>query len=246
MSQTLSLGELTPNMPEQKRSKLATASGWDWKTAGDINEADIFEREYNAITGYYYAENTPMGRSILALFQHYKPVVAAWVKEFSYNEDKVGGSFAGIHAQGAQETLIRPLVPESFAHAQYTQQGAAAPETINLIPDDTQADGSTETATEDVKTWIIFGYAELIAGVPIATIVQEHINDQEGLRNPLYCYPQTAMTDLLLYERGSALWIETKEQLDIDYFVRNDTVTGFWPIGLECITESGITDIYLG
>lgn len=240
-----SLAELCPNMPEKKREKFSKASGWGWKTHGDINEGDLLDRKLKECIGYYYSTNMPRGKTILELFNYYRPVIEAWVKEFTYNEDKVNGSFKGDLATGASETTIRPLIPESFAHAQYTQRRVAGAGVMNLIPDDTQAASSVETATKNEKTWLILGYCEFIAGVPIVTILQEYINDSEGLRNPLYVYPQQALTDLLLVERASALWIETGKQLDIDYYVRNDTVTGFFPVGLECLVETQITDISL-
>lgn len=242
----VNLAELAPNMPEKKRKKLASAGNIAWETHGDINQADLFDKKWKECVGYYYAENTPLAKAIMQLFRDNRGLVEAWVKEFSYSEDKVGGIFKGDLATGSQETTIRPIQPETFANAEYTQDsGVAAGDTINLIPDDGVADGSVETATEDEETWLILGYAEFIAGVPIATIIQEFTNDGEGLRNPLYIYPQQAMTNLLLAERSSPLWIETGHTLDIDYYLRNDTVTGMWPIGLECIVESAITDIRL-
>ena len=231
-------------MPEKKREKLAKSSEWEWKTHGDVNEGDLFDRKLKECVGAYFSRNLPLGKAILQLFDHHRPVIEAWVKEFTYNEDKVGGSFKGDLATGSMETTLRPLGVYSFANALWTQRLAAAPGTLNLIPDDTQADETRETATEDQKTWLILGYCEFIAGVPIVTVVQEYINDSEGLRNPLYPYLVQAMSDLLIMERGSALWVETKEQLDIDVRVRNDTITGFWPIGLECLIETAITDIH--
>lgn len=237
-----SLAELCPNMPETKRAKLAESSALAWKTHGDVNEGDVFERKFYECCGFYYAYNTPEGLAILNLFTRMRPLIEAWVKEFTYNTDKVGGSFKGDLATGLRETTIRPLGTWSFSNAAWTQQLSGAPGMLNLIPDDDESDGSTETATEDQKTWLILGYAELIAGVPIVERVQEYMNDAEGLRNPLYVYLQQALSDLLIIERGSPLWTETGDALDIDVYVRNDTYTGFFPIGLECLVESQITD----
>ena len=166
------------------------------------------------------------------------------VKEFTYNEDKVGGAFKGDLATGGSETTIRPIGVYSFENASWVQSLAAPPGALNLIPDDTQPDGTYETAVEDEKTWIIIGYAEMIANVPIVTQVQEYTNDGEGLRNPLYVYPHQALANLRIVERGSALWIETGDRLDIDVYVRVDTDTGFWPLGLECLVETQIEDFH--
>lgn len=242
MSETQSLAELCPNMPEKKRENLAEASTWPWKGHGDINEGDLFERKFYECCGVYYAYNTPQGIALLNMFERMRPVIEAWVKEFTYNEDKVGGSFKGDLAKGGRETTIRPLGTWSFSNAAWSQTLSGAPGMLNLIPDDTQADASTETATEDEQTWLILGYAELIAGVPIVERVQEYTNDSEGLRNPLYVYLQQALSDLLIIERGSPLYIEDGDNLDLDVYVRNDTYTGFFPIGLECLVETQITD----
>lgn len=245
MSEVFSLAELCPNMPEKKREKLAKSSELEWKTHGDVNEGDLFDRKFKECIGYYYSRNMPRGKAILQLFEFYRPVIEAWVKEFTYNEDKVGGAFKGDLATGSSETTIRPLGIYGFTNASWTQRLATAPGAMNLIPDETQVDGSYETATEDEVSWLILGYAEMIAGVPIVTRIQEYTNDGVGLRNPLYVYPQQALTDLLIVERGSAFWIETGDRLDIDVYVRNDTLTGFWPIGLECLVETQITDFHL-
>ena len=244
----LSLAELCPNMPEIQRSKLATSSTWDWHPVGDINQGDIFDRKYREVAGYYYAEATgrdPLAVSILKLFEKYRPVVEAVAKEFTYSTEKVNGEFMGDLARGASETTIRPLVLDSFGSAAnvlsavYSQNLPGAPAELHIIPDRvSHAAGRTVVVTHDKRrTWIILGYAELVATVSIIDAVQEHVNDRVGFRKPIYVYPQHAMTNLLLVQKGTPLWVETNHEFDLDGYAINNTMTGMWPIGVEVIVD---------
>ena len=250
MATRVSLAELCPNMPEGKRAKLADASAWPWHRSGDVNQKDIFERKYKEIAGYYYAQalgRDSLGKSILQLFEKYKPVVEAVVKEFTYSTEKVNGEFLGDLARGNKETTIRPLVLDSFGDedhnlvASYTQTPAAVGEQ-HIIPNNAaHAAGRTvAVAHERERTWIILGYAELHATIPVIDAIQEHVNDSVGFRKPIYLYPQMAITNLLLVEKASPLWVETGHELDIDGYAFRVNTFGLWPIGVEVITDAAI------
>jgi len=244
------LAKLCPTMPESKRSKLANASTWPWHSTRDFNQGDIFERKYREIAGYYYAQATgreALGVSILKLFAKYKPVVEAFVKEFTYSTEKVNGEFMGDLARGARETTIRPIVRDSFGdeagtcYASYFQVPAAANAELHIIPDvASQAITTTVTAHENHRAWLILGYAELFATLPVIDGIQEWVNDSIGFRKPIYCYPQHAITNLLLVQSGTPLYVETGDQFDLDGFAISTNTTGIWPIGVEVIIDPSI------
>jgi len=235
---------------KSKRSKLATASAWPWHTTGDVNQGDIFERKYKEIAGYYYAQalgRDALGKSILQLFEKYKPLVAAVVKEFTYSTEKVNGEFLGDLARGSKETTIRPLVLDSFGDANhnlvaaYTQTPAAVGEQHIIPTNAAHALGRTVAVThENERTWVILGYAELHATIPVIDAIQEHINDSVGFRKPIYLYPQMAITNLLLVEKASPLWVETDHEFDLDGYAYRVNTFGLWPIGVEVITDAAI------
>ncbi len=252
---TINLAKLLPNMSEDKRKKLSNASNWDWHDARDFNEGDVFERKFREICGYYYAQGVArdsLGASILKLFQKYKPAMEAFVKEFTYSTEKVNGEFMGDIARGASETTIRPLVLDSFSDVAYTAPSCAnywqlpgavpaypVPGEQHIIPDNIQtAAGRAEAvAHENRRAFFIVGYAELVAGVAVYDSVQEDVNDSIGLRNPLYHWPQMSMTNLLLMQNGTPLYVETGEEYDLDGWATAEVVSGLWPIGIECIIE---------
>ena len=246
-----SLAELCPNMPEAKRSKLANASKWPWHVAGDVNQGDVFERKFKQLAGYYLAQaagRDTLVKTIFQLFQTYKPVIVAAVKEFTYSTEKVNGEFMGDEARGAMETTMRPLVLDSFgslAHVlsvtNYWQIPVALAEN-HIIPDNVNnAAGRTEVFTHDRRrAWLILGWAELIATIPVYDSVQEWINDSMGFRKPYYLYPHVAMTNLLLMEKGTPTWVETNHSWDADGFALSATQSGMWPIGVEVIVDPEI------
>lgn len=248
---TTSLAELCPNMEEDKRRKLSNASGWEWHESRDFNQEDIFERKFREIVGYYYAEGTGregLGVAILKLFAKYRPVVEAFVKEFTYSTEKVNGDFMGDMAKGASETQLRPIVRDCFGdeagacYASYWQTPAAADAEIHIIPDEaSHAAGNTEVLAHDEhRAWLILGYAELKATLPVLDAVQEWVNDSIQFRKPLYLYPQHAMTNLLLMQNGTPLYVETDEEYDLDGYALSTNTTGLWPIGFECIIDPSI------
>lgn len=240
-------------MPEGKRAKLANASAWPWHTTGDVSQGDIFDRKFREIAAYYYAEalaREPLGRSIMQLFSKYRPVVEAVAREFTYSTEKVNGEFLGDLARGSKETTIRPLVLDSFGggvaphntlSAVYQQTPTAVGE-LHIIPDAvSHTAGRTVVYTRDKRrTWIILGYAELVATIPVVEAIQEHINDSVGFRKPIYIYPQHAISNLLLTEKGSPLWVETGSEFDLDGYAWIVNATGMWPIGVECIVDAEI------
>lgn len=242
------LAKLMPTMPEDKRRKLSNASTWDWHETRDFNQGDIFERKFREIAGYYYAEGA--GRdslvvAILKLFAKYKPAIEAFVKEFTYSTEKVNGEFMGDLARGGSETTIRPLVLDSFgnlAHVQacanYWQLPAALADN-NIIPDNVShaAGRTTVLAHENLRAFFIIGYAELVSGVAVYDAVQEWVNDSIAFRKPLYCWPQLSMTNILLMQSGTPLYVETGEEYDLDGFATAAVNSGMWPIGVECIVD---------
>lgn len=244
------LAELCPNMEEDKRSKLSKASAWPWHTARDFDEGHLFERKYREIAGYYYAQGVArdsLGASILKLFAKYRPVIEAFVKEFTYSTEKVNGEFMGDMARGGSETTIRPIVRDSFGdeagncYASYQQVPAANVEQ-HIIPDAAShvASGGSVHAHDKHRAWLILGYAELIATVPVMDAVQEWVNDSIAFRKPIYLYPQHALTNLLLVQSGTPLYVETDEQYDLDGWPWTTNTTGMWPIGVEAIVDPSI------
>jgi len=244
------LAQLCPNMEEDKRSKLSKASTWPWHTARDMNEEYIFERKFREIAGYYYAEGVardPLGAAILKAFAKYKPVVAAFVKEFTYSTEKVNGEFMGDMARGGSETQLRPIVRDSFGdeagtcYASYSQVPVANTE-LQIIPDVAHSGvpDTYVTAHEKHRAWLILGYAELVATLPNLDAVQEWVNDSIGFRKPIYLYPQHAMTNLLFVQNGTPLYVETGEHYDLDGYPYTTNTVGLWPIGFECIIDPSI------
>lgn len=253
---TTVLTKLVPTMPEDKRGKLANASTWDWHESRDFNQGDVFERKFREIAGWYYAEGAgrdPLVVAIAKLFAKYKPIIEAFVKEFTYSTEKVNGQFMGDLARGASEVTLRPLVLDSFgtlAHvlacANYWQLPAAGAEN-HIIPDNVRT--AAEVAAGRVpaafahtnrRAWLILGYAELVAGVQVYDSVQEWINDSVGFRKPLYNWPQLSISNILLMQSGCPLYVETGEQFDLDGWATAAVNSGIWPIGVEAIVDPEI------
>jgi len=245
------LAKLMPNMPEDKRRKLSNASTWPWHETRDFNQGDVFERKFREITGYYYAEGAArdsLGVSIFKLFQKYKPAVEAFVKEFTYSTEKVNGEFMGDMARGGSEVTLRPLVLDSFGNAAHVQAVAnywqipVAGAENNIIPDNVShaAGRTTVIAHNNLRAWFIVGYAELTAGVAVYDSVQEWLNDSIAFRKPLYNWPVMSMTNVLLMQSGTPLYVETGEQFDLDGWATAAVASGIWPIGFECIVDPEI------
>ena len=252
------LAKLCPTMPEDKRRKLANASTWLWHETRDFNQGDIFERKFREISGYYYAEGAGRDSLVVAiakLFAKYKPVIEAFVKEFTYSTEKVNGEFMGDLARGASETTLRPLVLDSFGNvanvqacANYWQLPAAVapfgalPGENHIIPDNVShvAGRPTVTAINNRRAWLILGYAELVAGVQVYDSVQEWVNDSIAFRKPLYSWPQQSISNILLMQSGTPLYVETGEQMDLDGWATAAVNSGIWPIGVECIIDPEI------
>jgi len=248
------LAKLCPTMPEDKRRKLSNASTWPWHETRDFNQGDIFERKFREITGYYLEAGVArdsLGVSILKLFQKYKPAIEAFTKEFTYSTEKVNGEFMGDLARGGSEATIRPLVLDSFGNAAHVQACAnywqlpVAGAENNIIPDNISntAGRTTVIAHENLRAWFIVGYAELVAGVAVYDSVQEWVNDSIAFRKPLYNWPQMSMTNLLLMQSGTPLYVETGEQYDLDGWATAAVNSGIWPIGVECIVDPEIGTI---
>jgi len=159
----------------------------------------------------------------------------------------VNGEVMGDLARGASETTLRPLVLDSFPEtatgvpgaANYWQLPGAFAEN-HIIPDNVFPALTTVIATVNRRAWLILGYAELVAGVQVYDSVQEWVNDSIAFRKPLYCWPQHSISNILLMQSNTPLYVETGEQFDLDGFATAAVNSSMWPIGVECIVDPEI------
>jgi len=211
-----------------------------WKS--NFNEQNIFDQMYNDAATNYYADATDVqaaGAQVLELFQKWKPLADQFARHVLRGDVDVPlDANLDWDAEGAGQAIVRPLTAQSFQNASYSQIPSSTGQ-FNVIPDESQADGTTETATENEQAWMVFGYAEFYGGnrAPY-DYVQENINDDIGNRRPFHLRNQVEQKGTLKVvsrERGP-LFVEPGFDLDIDANVVTTGIeTGLFPLGIEVV-----------
>lgn len=242
----ISLVDLVPNMLEFKRELVASYDAqFPWRKHGDVDEGKVFERKFQELaTGYFAQGATVSARVMFDQYIRYKALISAVARGHSYDEDIVGGSFVGDTAAGAAETTVRHLdMDDTFATASWNQASVIGQ--MNIIPDDTIANNSVETAVANQETWIILGMYESLSGIPIHTRVQTFINDADANRLAQTCYLNQVLSNLLVFPYGTPFWVRESQTLDIDSFARAPAgvATGFIPFGVEILPGANVTAV---
>lgn len=225
-------------VPDNLWSKVLSAPGFK----SQFNEENIFNQQYYDAARIYFADATDVnaqGRAILRLFTRWSDVVAQFTKYvLDGDADEPLDAVLDMDPEGAGEAMVRPLRTKSFGNAQYAQTPSSTGQ-FNIIPDDTQTDGSTETATAKEQAWAIIGWIEPRAGnvVPY-DYVQADINDNLGVRREEFLKYQMETKDTLKWaerNRGPLL-VPPGFDLDVDVNITTTGIeTGLWPVGVEII-----------
>lgn len=207
-----------------------------------FNEQNIFRQQYYEAARWYFADAMDVpaqGRAIAKLFQRWQNVVeqtTRWV--LGGDPDNPLDATLSWDPEGAGEAMVRPLRTDSFSNAQYSQTPTTAGQ-FNIIPDDTQGDGSVETATQNEQAWIIIGWLERLAGSEAPyDYLQADINDNVGVRREEFLMYQMEGRDTLkIAERfRGPLIVPPGFDLDVDVNVKTTNITtGLWPLGVEVI-----------
>lgn len=239
-----------PEVPNNVWNKIQNARPFK----ADFNEENLFRVMYYEAAQQYKNENfdtTEQGRSIPQLFQRWQDVAAMFTRYvLSDDPDNPLDAVLDMDPEGAGEAYVRALRPDTFANAQYTQTPSASG-VFNIIPDDTQADGQTETAGTNTQAWIIFGWQDTLAGNQVAyDYLQADINDNIGIRREEFLKnSMEGQGTIGIHERlRGPLMVEPGFQLDVDVNVVNTGIEiGLWPIGIEIIRADdgnfgGVTD----
>lgn len=227
-----------PEVPGNIVDKLQGASPF----RSGFNQQNIFQQQYYESARQYYEDAVDVnaaGRQILKLFTRWQPVVENFARMVLRDDvDNPLDATLSWDPEGAGEAMVRPFRTDSFSNAQYAQTPTATGQ-FNIIPDDTQADGSTETATSNEQAWIIIGFVERLAsGEMPYDYIQADINDNVGVRREENVLLQMEGQDTLrVYERfRGPLMVEPGFDLDIDVNVKTTNIqTGLWPLGVEVI-----------
>jgi hypothetical protein len=220
--------------------KMKDAPGW--KTSGSFNEDNIFDQMYDEVVTSYYAEATDVkaaGRQVLDLFNRWKPLAGQFARHALRGDvDDPLDANLNWDAEGAGQAIVRPLNMDSFTNAKYSQVPESEGQ-YNIVPDQTQGNGATATATENQQAFMVFGYADFYAGNKVSyDYIQEDINDDIGARRPFHVRNQMEGEDTLSVasrERGP-LFVEPGFDLDIDVRVKEPGIeTGLFPLGIEVV-----------
>lgn len=217
------------------------ASAPDWKS-GNFNEGNVFEQMYNDSVTAYYADAVDVnaaGRQVLKLFDKWRPLADQFTRHvLRGNVDDPLDATLNWDAEGAGQAVVRPLTVDSFSNAKYAQTPDSTGQ-YNIIPDQTQGNDTSETATSNEQAWMVFGYAEYYAGNKAPyDYVQSDVNDDIGVRRPFHLRNQMEGNDTLKVasrERGP-LFVEPGFDLDIDANIHTAGIeTGLFPLGVEVV-----------
>lgn len=229
-----------PEVPDNLWTKINRAASWE----SGFNQENLFRTQYYESAQNFYVENvdtSAWGRAVLQLYQRWESVAekfTRWV--LSDDPDNPLDAVLDEDPEGAGEAYVRALRPDTFGNAQYSQTVAAGDSgQFNIIPDETQADASTETAGTNTQAWMIFGWQELAQVNEVAyDYLQADINDNIGVRREEYLRNAMQGQDTLkIAERvRGPLFVEPGFTLDVDVNVVTAGIeVGLWPIGIEII-----------
>lgn len=208
----------------------------------EFNEENIFTEQYLEAAQVYTEAATNVnaqGRVIPNLFLRWADVVAQFTRfVLTGDADNPLDATLSWDPEGAGEAMVRPFRTDSFANAQYTQTPSATGQ-FNIIPDNTQANNTSETATANEQAWCIIGWYEPVAGnvVPY-DYLQADVNDNIGVRREEFLKYQMESKNTTKWaprERGPLL-VPPGFDLDVDInVVQAGIETGLWPVGVEVI-----------
>lgn len=232
------------DVPENLWSKVRNAQPFE----AEFNEENLFKQQYFESAKIYYESATAVnaqGRAILQLFMRWADVAAQWTRYVLRGDaDNPLDAVLSWDPEGAGEAYVRPLRPVTFQSqgnpaAAYTQTPTSTGR-FNLIPDEANAtNGDRETAPQNEKAWMIFGWVERLAGNEVPyDVVQANINDNRGTRREEFLvYQMEGKQTLKVSERSRGpLLVEPGFGLDIDLDIKTTNIqTGLWPIGIEVI-----------
>lgn len=237
------LDQSFPEVPSNLWNKVRDAPAFASFSAP--NQENIFRQQYFEAAKTYYEAATDVnaqGRAILKLFLRWADVAANWTRYvLDGDADNPLDATLSFDPEGAGEAYVRPLRPATFTDfgASYAQTPSATGR-FNLLPDEASAtDGDSETAPQNEKAWMIFGYTEFLAGNEVPyDVVQADINDNVGVRREKnLLYAMEGQDTLKVSERSRGpLLVEPGFSLDIDVDIKtSDIQMGLWPIGFEVI-----------
>lgn len=229
-----------PEFPASVWRDMRSAPQWE----PEANEKNVFDTMYLETVEAYYesveaTENA--GAQIAQLFRKWQPLADKFTRHVLRGDpDNPLDAELNWDAEGAGEAIVRPLQVDSFANAQY-QQTVENPGVFNIIPDDTQADGSVETATQNEQAWLVIGYAEFYGDNKLPyDKIQDEVNDGIGVRRPIYTRNamETKQTLKIINRRRGPLPVEPGFDLDIDVDIipgQTGIDVGLFPLGIEVI-----------
>lgn len=232
-----------PEVPDNLWNKVTEAEPWGEFAAP--NQDNIFKIQFLEAAKQYYESATAVnaqGRAILKLFLRWADVANEWTRYvLNGDADNPLDATLSFDPEGAGEAYVRPLRPVTFTDfgASYSQTPASTGR-FNLLPDEANAtNGDAETAPQNEKAWMIFGWIERLAGNEVPyDVVQADINDNVGVRreeNLVYQMEGKQTLKVAPRSRGPLL-VEPGFDLDIDIDVKvTNITTGLWPIGIEVI-----------
>lgn len=232
-----------PEVPSNLWNKVLDAPGFGEFSAP--NQENIFIQQYFEAARQYYADATDVnaqGRAILKLFTRWADVAGQFTRYvLDGDADNPLDATLSFDPEGAGEAYVRVLRPVTFTDfgASYAQTPTGTGR-FNLLPDEASAtNGDAETAPQNEKAWMVFGWIERLAGNETPyDVVQANVNDNIGTRREEdLIYQMEGKGTIKVAERTRGpLLVEPGFDLDIDIDVKTANIqTGLWPIGIEII-----------
>lgn len=213
-----------------------------WKTNGNFNEKNLFDQMYEEAVTNYYADATDVqaaGQQVLHLFDKWKPLVSQFARYvLRGSADHSLDATLNWDAEGSGEAIIRPLSDQSFQNATYAQTPSSTGQ-FNIVPDNSQADGTMATATQNEQAWIVFGFIDYYTGsyVPY-DYTQSNVSDNIGVRRPFPLRNQMDSDDTLdvADRKRGPLLVSPGTSMDIDANIHTpDVKIGLFPVGFEVV-----------
>lgn len=208
----------------------------------NFNEENIFKQQYFEAARQYYANATDVnaqGRTILQLFLRWADVVSEFTRFVLQGDaDDPLDATLSWDPEGGGEAMVRPFLEDSFSNASYRQTPSNAGQ-FNIVPDQSQGNAATETATANEQGWIIIGWTDPASGTVVPyDYLQADVNDNVGVRRQEFLKYQMEGQETIGWagrNRGP-LMVEPGFDLDVDVnVVETGIETGLWPVGVEII-----------
>jgi len=215
-----------------------------WVNDSEYDEEVVFNTLYDEAATHYTPEalgTQAQGRQVKRLLNKWKPVVSAFTRTVLHNTEKVDDALDANLAwepEGRGEAIIRPLQTRTFANAQYEQTPTSTGQ-FGVVPDDNQANGSSETMTAREQSSIIVGYIDYFANnrVPY-DYIQEDVSDSVGVRRPINVREATDSPESMkvIDRNRGPLAVMPGDDVDIDANIHTTGIrTGLFPVGFEVV-----------